>query len=29
MKVEYLIILTIEFYKRRERLNIGALRRII
>ena len=29
MKVEHLVILTIEFYKRKERLNISALRRII
>ena len=29
MKVEYLVILTIKFYKRKERLNISALRYII
>ena len=28
MKVEHLVILTMEFYKRKERLNIDALRRI-
>ena len=29
MKVGHLVILTKEFYKRKERLNIGALRRVI
>ena len=28
MKIEYLVISIIEFYKRKERLNIDALRRI-
>ena len=28
MKVEYLVILTIEFYKRKERLNTSVLRRL-
>ena len=29
MKVEYLVILTIEFYERKERLDMGALRRVM
>ena len=28
MKVGHLVVLTIEFYKRKERLDTGALRRI-
>ena len=28
MKIEHLVILTIEFYKRKERLDTGALRRV-
>ena len=29
MKVGYLVVLTIEFYERKERLNTGALRRVM